>query len=924
VRTANEEDTPSAIGLPISLTTFVGRRSELEELMALVRSHRFVTATGPGGVGKTRLCVEVAKQVADDLPDRAMFVDLASVTNDDRVLAAVADAANAPERPGFDRRTSLHAALRDRACLIVLDNCEHVLIGARRCAVEVLDACPSVKILTTSRTRLLSSGETVFAVPGLSVTADHDGDGDAVGLFLNRAAEGGVAASFTNEELTTVRAICQRLDGIALAIELAAARVASFGVDGVMRALDDSHQFLSVGHATHERHRSLRAAIDWSFDLLDDDQQRLLRVVSVFAAPFELDAACIIAGRPAAQLLDMLGQLVDWNLISLRSGSPTRYRVLETIRQHADERSVELGELQTIRDAHLSWVGRALTDLLSATSDDDAWCATVDRIGDDARAAIDWAATSPEHRGEAAAVAELLAAVSFRRGRLADAQHRYRQAAELTDDGVQRRRLLLLAAGSALTRYDGDEAIALINRVANEAENANDLDVAAIALARIVTINHRHEGTIRHRLTAGEIETLLERAAELGSSDARVQAAIAVAMVGRGGYEVRQREDAERAVRLARDAADPLLLDGALDLLTAAQFDAGEFVEAAETVRRRLAGLAQVPIDALSSMDHTDAHLMGAHVDLSLGRLASARRNADVLAELPYLREEAHVGLARRIEVDALAGEFDSVLAIAERFRAGWSRAGRPRVSTFGSAACAVAMVHGMRDESSAREEWLAIARDVIPPADRAMDLELLGPVLMDGLLLLHRGQPDAALALLTLDPDDMPHRVRWYQSLWLPWYAAAWAEASALSGVSDLDPRLDRARRVALPNPIVQLLIDRAACLAAGDLAALPAIGEQLRKLGSRYQAERTRQLMAASRAKVTEAINQTLAPLSEREREVLQLVAAGRTNPQIAESLYISRKTAEHHVSNILMKLGVTKRAEAAAIAGRYLDEP
>ena len=119
-----------------------------------------------------------------------MFVDLASVTNDDRVLAAVADAVNAPERPGFDRRTSLHAALRERACLIVLDNCEHVLSGARRCAVELLDACPSVKILATSRTRLLSAGETVFAVPGLSVTADDDEDGDAVGLFLEPRCRG--------------------------------------------------------------------------------------------------------------------------------------------------------------------------------------------------------------------------------------------------------------------------------------------------------------------------------------------------------------------------------------------------------------------------------------------------------------------------------------------------------------------------------------------------------------------------------------------------------------------------------------------------------------------------------------------------------------------------------------------------------------
>jgi predicted ATPase len=185
VGTANEEDTASTAALPISLTTFVGRRRELEELTTLVRSHRFVTATGPGGVGKTRLSVEVAKQVADELPDRAMFVDLASVTNDDRVLAAVADAVNAPEQPGLDRRTSLHAALRERSCLIVLDNCEHVLSGGRRCAIELLDACPSVKILATSRTRLLSASRK---------TAEHHVSNILMKLGVTKRAEAAAIA----------------------------------------------------------------------------------------------------------------------------------------------------------------------------------------------------------------------------------------------------------------------------------------------------------------------------------------------------------------------------------------------------------------------------------------------------------------------------------------------------------------------------------------------------------------------------------------------------------------------------------------------------------------------------------------------------------------------------------------------------------
>ena len=318
-------------------------------------------------------------------------------------------------------------------------------------------------------------------------------------------------------------------------------------------------------------------------------------MVSVFAAPFELDAACIIAGRPAAQLLDMLGRLVDWNLISLRSGSPTRYRVLETIRQYADERSVELGEhLDNSRRASElgePCAGRSARPRPPATTPG-APRSTESATTPEPRS------TGPPRRRSAEADAAAARRTARRRvvprGRLAEAQRRYEQAAELTDDGVQRRRLLLLAAGQRahpVRRRRGDRPDRSVSP--SDAESEQDFDAAAIALARIVTISHRHEGTMPTPHHAPARSTRCWNAPQqLGSSDARVEAAIAVAMVGRGGYEVRQRDDAERAVRLARDAADPLLLDGALDQLTAAQFDAGEFVEAAETVRRRLAGLA--------------------------------------------------------------------------------------------------------------------------------------------------------------------------------------------------------------------------------------------------------------------------------------------------------------------------------------------
>jgi predicted ATPase/DNA-binding CsgD family transcriptional regulator len=901
--------------LPIPLTAFIGRRAEVDALGQLLRTSRLVTATGPGGVGKTRLGVAVAGALAPELTHGVVFVDLVTVTDDTMVVAAVADAAHVPEATGIDRRDALHAALRDRTCLLVVDNCEHLLAGARQCIVELLAACPQVRVLATSRVRLLATGETVFPVPGLSLDA-ADGHGDAVALFAARIAASGVRDGLTDDDLATARTICERLDGMALAIELAAARVASFGVDGVDRMITQGHGFLAVGHASDERHGSLRAAIDWSYRLLDDDQRDLLRATSVFAAPFDVDAAAAVTGRSVTTLVEALGRLVDWNLISLRAGRPTRYRVLETIRQYAAERSSERAELVELRGRHLAWSASTLSSLAARAPGDEAWCAEVDQLMDDARAALAWAATVPERRAGAAALAALIAAVSFQRGRPAEAQRRYEQAADLVDDAGRRRDLLLRAAGSALTRYVGDDAVDLYRRVAGEARRAGDHDTAAVAIARIVTVQHRHIGTMVEHVTSEQTETLLAEASRLSSGRSDVEAAIVVAAACRSDIP-RSLTVARHGVDAARPTGDPLLLDAALDQLCASQLEAADLAGAAETVATRLAALAAVPIDALSGMDHADARLMGAHVDLGLGRFPSARRHADDLAALPFLREERHVGLARRIEVDALAGQFDDVLSAAASFLAGWDRAGRPRVNNFGSAAYAVAMVHGMRDDHAGREEWVGIARDVLRDPSTLDDPSYVWPAVFDGLLLLHRGDTEAASACLAVDPERLPLRVRWYQHLWFTWYAALWAEASILHGVDDLASLVERATRVAGANWVARLVVRRSELLAADATAELPGIATELDRLGCPYQADRTRRLLAPDAP--ADPAGGALGALSAREREVLELLTAGHTNPEIAGALFISRKTAEHHVSHILAKLGVGTRAEAAAMAAR-----
>ena len=903
---------------PSPLTPFVGRHAERSLLRDLVRDHRLVTATGPGGVGKTRLALAVAGDLADGSPnDAVVVVDLVAITDDALVVAAVADAAGVPERAGTTRDLALADAWRDHSCLLVLDNCEHVVAGVRACVTDLLDRCRSVRVLATSRTRLLVAGEYVYAVPGLTIGEGGE-VGDADDLFLARVQAGGVAPTMTPDELASVHTICRALDGMALAIELAAARVPSLGLDGLRHALADGHDVLTYAHRADERHGSLRAAIDWSVRLLSEDERAVLRAVATFAAPFDLDAASRVVERRPGELLSVLGRLVDWSLVTLRAGPPTRYRVLETIRQDAVERAAATGELTQLHLRHSTWCLASIDQLLDSRLGDAAWCHEVDRVLDEARVALG-RALAADRTVAAAELAMRIADLAFQRGRPGEAQRRYEQAAALADDPRQRHERLLLAARTALTRYVGDEAIELILRAEATASAAGDHECAALDLARLVLIRHRHDGTMTRRLTTAETDELLDRARRLAPGSATVRAWTEVAEASRNDRP-RTLDEAQRAVDAALGTGDVLLVDAALDQLCATQLELGDLPGAAATVERRLAAMVHVPIDAASGMDHADAHLMAAHVDLAAGRLVSGRRHAAALVALPFLREEPHVGWARRLELDALAGHLDDVVATSEQFLAGWTQAGRPMINNFGPAAYAVAMVHALRGADAARDEWVAITRAVCRAADTLEHPAYVWPATLDGLALLHRGDVAAAAARLALAPDTIPPATRWHQALWLPWYAALWAEANVLVGATDVASCCDRAAASCAGNEVAGLIVERARPLGTGSAHGLPSIAARFDDLGCLYQASRTRALHAAIvRDDDAADVPAILRALSRRELEVLALVAAGQTNPEIAAALYISRKTAEHHVSNILTKLELRTRTEAAAVAAR-----
>ena len=330
--------------LPAPPTSFVGRDAQITELVALVGQRRLVTLTGVGGVGKTRLSIQVAAELTPRFADGVWFVELAPVADAAAVPDTVATALGVTPLAGMSVIDSLALALSGRRLLIVFDNCEHVIDAAARVVDAILAHTTTVSIITTSREPLGISGEHTWPVPPLDV--DEGVTSPAVSLFVERATA--ATPDFSLDGPGTVEAvteICQRLDGIALAIELAAARMVSMSAEEVRDRLGDRFRLLAGGRRGLERHQTLRQAVSWSYDLLTDDERSVLECCSVFADGFDLEAISVAYGSDDEFLmLDLVEGLVRKSLLlAKRHGGRTRYRALETIRQFGEERLVASG-----------------------------------------------------------------------------------------------------------------------------------------------------------------------------------------------------------------------------------------------------------------------------------------------------------------------------------------------------------------------------------------------------------------------------------------------------------------------------------------------------------------------------------------------------------------------------------------------------
>jgi non-specific serine/threonine protein kinase len=415
--------------LPIQMTSFVGRGREVAALTVLLRETRLLTLTGTGGCGKTRLALRVVEGLVDDFPDGAWLVELAPIGDPAFIPHSIAAALGVREEPPIPIHRTILDYLRTRRLLLIVDNCEHVIVASAHLIETILRTCPRVTILATSREALNLAGEVAWRVPSLTLPSENGSPVDqelpdktqmseAVQMFVDRAKATDARFKVTPANAPTIAQICRRLDGIPLALELAAARLKVLSVEQVAARLDDRFRLLTGGSRTAlPRQQTLRATLDWSYALLSESERQILRQLAVFAGGWTLDAAETVCrgsvgnrvsggeegqrGHDShytipdtrADVLDLLTQLVDKSLVLVdKDAHEPRYRLLETIRQYGRERLVEAEEARAVHERHLIWcvelAERTEPELRGPRQVE--WLNRLDAENDNLRAALQW------------------------------------------------------------------------------------------------------------------------------------------------------------------------------------------------------------------------------------------------------------------------------------------------------------------------------------------------------------------------------------------------------------------------------------------------------------------------------------------------------------------------------------------------------
>ncbi|MGH2372868.1 MAG: ATP-binding protein [bacterium] len=491
-----------SIGLPRRLSSFIGRETEIVEVRRLLATTHLLTVVGIGGAGKTRLALQVADQVVEEFPHGVYLVELAQVTDPSLVAQAVAASLGVREDPGRPLIESLKGHLQTRRMLLVLDNCEHLVDTVAALATELLGAAPGLKLLCTSREALAIAGEAAWRIPSLSVPDPRRAldrhaleTYEAVRLFVERAAE--VVAGFvlTEQNAPAIVQICRRLDGIPLAIELAASRVRVLTPDQIAARLDDRFRLLAGGSRTAmPRQQTLKAAMDWSYDLLTPPEAAVLRRLSVFSRGCTLTAAeavCAADDVGGNEVLDLLTRLVDKSLVvAEEEDRENRYRLLETVKQYGRDKLVEAGEAPAVRHRHLEWF---LAFVESAgpklqTAEQLVWLSRLDAEHDNIRGALEWALESA-HEEIPARMAEALWWFWTLRGRTTEGREWLSKAVARVREPSKIRAFTLVSAGMlAFFAADYAAATAMGEEGLGIARDLGDRDAEGYALVVLAMV----------------------------------------------------------------------------------------------------------------------------------------------------------------------------------------------------------------------------------------------------------------------------------------------------------------------------------------------------------------------------------------------------------------------------------------------------
>lgn len=854
--------------LPVMFTSFVGRQTQLAALRTQLSGNRLVTLTGPGGSGKTRLAAQVAAQLAERWRDGVWWVDLAAVTESTQIAEAVAAAVGVMVEAGDSKRLLL-GQLRGTQALICLDNCEQIIDGVAEFVLAVQTSCPEVSVLATSREPLDLPGEVVWRVPALAPD-------EAMTLFVERAG-----SEFPESE-KAIRSICTRLDGMPLALELAAAWVRTLTPEQIETGLDDRFGLLTRNtRGVAARQQTLTASIDWSHDLLDPDERNVFRRLAVFAGGFTLDAVRAVCDATA--VLEIFARLVDKSLVVAEDG---RYRLLETIREYAGTRLAEAGELEAARDLHLDYylgVAEAAEPLLD--TDREAWRAAIEPDRENYRAALEHGLSSEDPgRGRRLAAALrwlwnlqatghegigylrraierapddrtlLQARLLYGYATVADtvdpfgydaAGRGLELATELGDDRMRSLFLALVAVGKFFTGFQEAWELAAEGRRLAEGignDHARDANIALQCV--LVSLWDRHdelrpllELVTEGLITSGErgiASTVLTVWSESLASTGELHRAVAVA---------------ERALAAAEPLAD---------------------FHRVGTARGQLAALLA-----------------------RTGRLAEARELMHPLLELAETAGAVVPNLGQVMGlISYRSGEYEAAVQWTERETSLDSPLARTFVPAMLLPTVAAALRAGGREAEAteALDRAAELARRYNLPRILADALDQQGRSLI-------AEQPDQAADLLhEALTTRVDHGLRTYliDSL------------ESLALLADHTNRSADAARLA--NAAAAARAD-SGYAAPPDRPVLPTTDEAPMSLDEAVAyVRRTR----GTRGRPSSG----WASLTPTEQEVVALAVEGLSNPEIGERLFMSRGTVKTHLAHVYAKLGVANRTELASL--------